>query len=101
MENVDKKQQLAEEKEKAAIEFENKILAILLPSVGLIAFIIGLVGAILVFPSNPGGGVFLTILALLGLGGIAYGVLVFLKKRFFKFHKKEHEPSKEPNNNKN
>ena len=100
MENVDKKEQLAEEKEKAAIELENNILAILLPSVGLIAFIIGLVGAILIMSANPGGAVFLIILALLGAGGITYGVLVFLKRRFFKFHKKEHEPSKEPDNNK-
>ena len=100
MENVDKKQQLAEEKEKAAIELENKILAILLPSVGLAAFIIGLIGTILVISTNVGAGVFLIILTLLGAGGIAYGVFVFLKKRFFKFHKKEHEPSKEPDNNK-
>ena len=97
MENEDKKQALAEEKEKAAIEFENNILAILMPSVGLIAFIIGLVGAILAFSSNPGAGVFLVILALLGAGGIAYGVLAFLKRRFNKMHKKEHEPSSQPN----
>ena len=58
MENVDKKQQLAEEKEKAAIELENKILAILLPSVGLAAFIIGLIGTILVISTNVGVGDF-------------------------------------------
>ena len=98
MEKIDNKQQDAEEKEKQAIEFENKLLAILLPSVGLAAFIIGLVGTILVIPYNVGVGIFLIILALLGAGGIAYGVLVFLKKRFAKFHKKEHEPSKEPDN---
>ena len=96
MEKIDNKQQDAEEKEKQAIEFENKLLAILLPSVGLTAFIIGLVGTILVIPYNVGVGIFLIILTLLGAGGIAYGVLVFLKKRFAKFHKKEHEPSKEP-----
>ena len=96
MEKIDNKQQDAEEKEKQAIEFENKLLAILLPSVGLAAFIIGLVGTILVIPYNVGVGIFLIILTLLGAGGIAYGVLVFLKKRFAKFHKKEHEPSKEP-----
>lgn len=98
METFDKQQQDAEEKEKQAIEFENKILAILLPSVGLIAFIIGLIGTILVLPTNVAIGIFLIILTLLGAGGIAYGVVVFLKKRFFKFHKKEHEPSKEPDN---
>lgn len=96
MEKIDNKQQDAEEKEKQAIEFENKLLAILLPSVGLAAFIIGLVGTILVIPYNVGVGIFLIILTLLGAGGIAYGVLVFLKKRFAKFHKKDHEPSKEP-----
>ena len=100
MENNDKKQQMAEEKEKAALEFENKLLAILLPSVGLIAFIIGLVGSILVISTNIGIGVFLIVLALLGCGGMAYGVMVFLKWRYAKTHKKEHEPSKEPDNNK-
>ena len=100
MEKPDKKQLEAEEKEKAAIEWENKVLAILLPSVGLIAFIIGVVGAILVISTNIGVGVFLIILALLGLGGIAYGVVQFLKKRFAKYHKKEHEPSSEPENKK-
>ena len=100
MENNDKKQQMAEEKEKAALEFENKLLAILLPSVGLIAFIIGLVGSILVISTNIGIGVFLIVLALLGCGGMAYGVMVFLKWRYAKMHKKEHEPSKEPDNNK-
>ena len=98
METFDKKQQDAEEKEKQAIELENKILAILLPSVGLIAFIIGLIGTILVLPTNVGVGIFLIILTLLGAGGIAYGVLVFLKKRAAKYRKKDHEPSKEPDN---
>ena len=100
MEKVEKKpQQTPEEKEQAEIDFENKVLSILLPSVGLIAFLIGLIGAILVFPTNVGIGVFLLILAILGAGGIAYGVKVILKRRYDKLHKKEHEPSKEPDNN--
>ena len=70
------------------------------PSVGLTAFIIGLVGAILVISTNIGIGIFLIILALLGSGGMAYGVMAFLKWRYAKMHKKEHEPSKEPDNNK-
>ena len=70
-----------EEKEKKAIEWENKVLSILMPSVGLIAFILGLVGFILVINKNVGVAVFLIILAVLGLGGIAYGVIDFIKRR--------------------
>ena len=98
MEYFDKQKELAAEKEKQAIEWENKVLSILLPAVGLVAFIIGFVGAILVLPSNVGVGVFLIILALLGALGIAYGVIVFLRRRPYKFRKKEHEPSLEPDN---
>ena len=70
-----------EEKEKKAIKWENDVLFYLMPSVGLTAFILGLVGFILTIAVNPGIGVFLLILALLGLGGIAYGVVQFLKRR--------------------
>ena len=80
------------EKEKAKIEWENKVLSILMPSVGLVAFIVGLVGFILVVGQNVGVAVFLMILAVLGLGGIAYGVLVFLKKRKNKLRKEVKEP---------
>ncbi len=97
MNNEEKKKLDAEEKEKAEIKWENDILAYLMPGVGLLAFIIGLVGFILVISSNVGVGIFLLILAILGAGGIVYGVLAFLKKRFNKFHKPEHEPSPEPN----
>ena len=78
-----------EEKEKKAIEWENKVLAILMPSVGLIAFILGLVGFILVINKNVGVAIFLIILAVLGLGGIAYGVIDFIKRRKQKRAKKE------------
>lgn len=78
-----------EEKEKKAIEWENKVLAILMPSVGLIAFVLGLVGFILVINKNVGVAIFLIILAVLGLGGIAYGVIDFIKRRKQKRAKKE------------
>jgi hypothetical protein len=86
-----------DQKEKRAIALENNILAILVPAVGIAAFIVGLVGFILTIAQEPGTGVLLLILALLGAGGIAYGVLVFLKRRFKKFHKEESVPSETPN----
>ena len=81
-----------EEKEKAKIEWENKVLSYLMPIVGLVAFVVGLVGFILVVNQNIGIAIFLIILAVLGLGGIAYGVLAFLKKRQKKLHKEVKEP---------
>lgn len=81
-----------EEKEKAAIEWENKVLSYLMPSVGLAAFVIGLLGFILLINSNIGLAIFLLIIALLGAGGIAYGVVVFIKKRRAKLKKEEVEP---------
>ena len=86
-----------EQKEKEAIALENKLLAILMPSVGLIAFVIGLVGFILIVGENVGGAVFLMILAVLGMGGIAYGVYRFLKWQKNRYRKKDIEPSQEPN----
>ena len=86
-----------EEKEKAAIEWENKVLQYLMPSVGLVAFIIGLVGFILTI-SNPdaiGAAIFLLILAILGAGGIAYGVVAFLKKRASKRKVERKEPDEQ------
>ena len=89
-----------EQKEKRDIELENKILSILLPSVGLIALIVGLVGFFLTIgqPNGTGGAIFLLILALLGAGGIVYGVLAFLKARRNKYRKEESVPSEEPEN---
>ena len=84
-----------EQKEKAAIEWENKVLSFLLPIVGLVAFIVGLVGFILVVGQNVGVAVFLIILAALGLGGIAYGVIVFVKKQLKKRYKENKEPDQE------
>ena len=86
-----------EEKEKAAIEWENKVLFYLMPSVGLVAFIIGLVGFILAIqsPNAVGAAVFLIILAVLGLGGIAYGVVMFLKKQKDKRKVERKEPDEQ------
>lgn len=88
----DNGQLIDEEKEKARIEWENKVLAILMPVVGLLCFVFGLLGAILVMKDNIGVAVFLIIVAVLGVGGIAYGVLAFLKK----LQKKNKKPEKEP-----
>ena len=81
-----------EEKEKAAIAWENKMLAIFMPAVGAVALLFGLLGAILVIGSNLGIGIFLIILAVLGAGGLAYGVWAFIKRRSSKFKKEEKEP---------
>ena len=97
MENKKEVKLTDEQKEKKQIEFENKMIDILLPSVGLVAFLFGLIGFILTIARNVGVGIFLLFLALLGGGGIAYGVLKFLKWRKAKYFKPEQEPSREPN----
>ena len=96
MENKKEVKLTDEQKEKKQIEFENKMIDILLPSVGLIAFLFGLIGFILTIAHNVGTGIFLLILALLGAGGIAYGVLRYLKWRKAKYFKGEKEPAPEP-----
>ena len=97
MENNNKKKLSAEQKEKKTIEMENKLIDIIFPSTSLAAFIVGLIGFILAISKNVGVAIFLLILALLGAGGIAYGVINFLKWRKRKFFKAEEEPSDEPN----
>ena len=98
MENKQPQKKLSpEQKEKKEIEMENKLIDIILPATSLAAFLIGLVGFILAVSSNAGAAIFLLILALLGGGGIAYGVLVFLRKRKAKYYKEEEVPSEEPN----
>ncbi len=72
---------IEDEKEKKAIAWENNILLYLMPSVGLVAFLFGLIGFILVVPNNTGVAIFLILLAALGLGGVTYGVVEFLKRR--------------------
>ena len=96
MENKKGKKLSEEQKEKKQIEFENKLIDILLPAVGLVAFVLGLVGFILTIGNNVGVGIFLLFLCLLGAGGIAYGVLKFLKWRKNKLMKPEQEPQPEP-----
>ena len=97
MENKKKSKLTPEQKEKQEIEMENKILKILLPSVGGVALIIGLVGFILTISSNVGLAIFLLIVAILGLGGIAYGVYHLIMKKRKKLHKDEVVPSETPN----
>ena len=82
---------IEDEKEKKAIAWENNIIFYLLPSVGLVAFLFGFIGFILVISKNAGVGIFLLILALLGLGGVAYGVIQFLKRRKNRKPKPEEE----------
>ena len=86
-----------EEQEKKDIEWENKVLAILLPLVGGIALIMGVLGCILTISENTGIAVFLLIVAVLGAFGVAYGVVQLFKKRNKKYHKEETVPSDKPN----
>ena len=76
---------------------ENKILKVLMPVVGGAAFILGLVGFILTISTNVPIAVFLLIIAILGLGGIAYGVYHLILKKKKKLHKEEVVPSDTPN----
>ena len=97
MENKQQKKLSPEQKEKKEIEMENKLIDIILPATGLAAFVIGLLGFILAISQDAGAGIFLLILCLLGGGGIAYGVLNFLKWRKKRLYKEEEVPSDEPN----
>ena len=92
MSRIDGQPLIDEEKEKAKIEWENNVLAILMPAVGIVAFVVGLLGFILVLNQNIGVAIFLIILAVLGLGGIAYGAIAFIKKKQKKLHKEVKEP---------
>ena len=97
MENKKNSNLTPEQQEKLAIEWENKVLRILLPSVGGCAFIIGLLGFILAIQKDVPIAVFLLILAIFGLGGIAYGVYHLIFKKWRKLHKEEVVPSETPN----
>ena len=91
------KQELSEKeiKEQKAIERENKLLKFLLPIVGTIAFLLGLLGFILtVGQGNVGVTVFYIILFVFGLVGVLYGVLLIIRKKkpdFLKIKKVEKE----------
>ena len=82
-------------KEQKAIEKENRLLRFLLPIVGAIAFVLGLLGFILtVSEGKPGITVFYIILFVLGLLGVLYGVLLIIRKKkpdFLKRKKVEKE----------
>ena len=86
-----------EQQEKLEIEKENKILAVLMPAVGGAAFILGLVGFILTITVNVAIAIFLLIVAILGAGGIAYGVYHLILKKRKKLRKEEVVPSETPN----
>ena len=92
MSRIDGQPLIDEEKEKPKIEWENKILSYLMPGVGLVALIFGAIGFALTISNNVGIAVFLIILAVLGLGGIAYGAIAFIKKKQKKLHKEVKEP---------
>lgn len=91
----DQKQLEKEEKEQKIAEKENQILRFLLPIVGAIAFILGLLGFILTLgQGNTGVTVFYIILFVFGLVGVLYGVLLIIRKKkpdFLKRKKVEKE----------
>ena len=95
MARIDGQPLIDEEKEKARIEWENKVLYYLMPIVGAIAFVVGVVGFVLVVNYNIGIAVFLILLATLGLGGIAYGVIGLIKKLQGKRQKEQKEPDQQ------
>ena len=97
MENKKKTNLTPEQKEKLEIEKENKILGIVMPVAGGAAFILGLVGFILTITDNVPIAVILLIVAILGLGGIAYGIYRLILKKWRKIHKEEVVPSETPN----
>ena len=97
MENKKKSNLTPEQQEKKDIEMENKMLNVLMPSVGGAAFILGLVGFILTITVNVAIAIFLLIVAILGAGGIAYGVYHLVLKQRKKLHKEEVVPSDTPN----
>ena len=88
-------QEAREEKDRKDAELENKILSFLLPIVGGIAFILGLVGFILTLGAGKIGiTVFYAILFALGLLGVLYGVLIIIRLKnpdFLRKQKKEKE----------
>ena len=83
-------------KEQKMIELENKLLAFGMPIVGLIAFILGLTGFVLVIDSgNIPIIISLIVLFLLGIGGMAYGLVQLIKKIKAKHQKESEEESEE------
>ena len=96
MARIDGQPLIDEEKEKAKIAWENKVLSYLMPIVGVIAMIVGIVGFVLTINHNTGIAIFLVLLAALGLGGVILGLLTFFKERKNKKGRKEKkEPEQE------
>ena len=96
MARIDGQPLIDEEKEKAKIAWENKVLSYLMPIVGVIAMIVGIVGFVLTINHNTGIAIFLILLAALGLGGVILGLLTFFKERKNKKGRKEKkEPEQE------
>ena len=97
MSEKNNKQELSEKeiKEQKAVERENKLLRFLLPIVGAVAFLLGLLGFILTIgQGNVGVTVFYIILFIFGLVGVLYGVLLIIRKKkpdFLKIKKVEKE----------
>ena len=88
---------ISELEEQEIIQKENRILTFLLPIVGLLLFIFGLLGFILAISQNVTVGIILLFFALIGGGGIAYGIVKFVLYRKNRFKKEESEPSLVPN----
>ena len=84
-----------EQSEKREIEFENKLLSYLLPIVGGLAFLFGILGFVLTLNSGPVGiTVFFVILFILGLFSAFCGVVMLIRKKnpnFLKFKKDNEE----------
>lgn len=90
MEEKTKKELEKEKAEKRAIERENKLLRILLPTVGLIAFIIGLLAFILTLDQGQTAiTVFFAIMFSVGFIGILYGIVVLIRIKKPNFLKKK------------
>ena len=77
-----------EKDEQAIIKFENKLLTILLPAVGGILFLFGLIGFSLSIGRDVPVAIVLLVFALIGAGGIAFGIYK-LVMRFKNRYKKE------------
>ncbi len=79
-------------KEQKIIEKENKIIKFLVPIVGAIAFVLGLLGFILTLGrGNNAVTVFYIVLFVLGLLGGLYGVFLLIRKKNPNFLRKKKE----------
>ena len=89
-----KKELLDDRADKEAIEKERKILHVLLPALGIICFILGMVGTILTATSEEivtGVLVFYIIMTIFGVAGLLYLALIIIRKKNPYFLKKKEE----------